>query len=350
MTAIRSALVLSVLSLLLLSLASVPAELDHTMPSFADCDDDADCDGVPDAEDLYPNGTVVQEILRDTRARGAGEEKSNLSAAHALAALLWSDADGDGFADQVGTVLSDHCPAFAGESYRERNGCGDIDGDGLPDELDPDADGDGISNDLELAASTATIQYSIYDPSSAPADNDYDGIPDERLDPDDDNDGWADDVELERGSDPYNKAETPFNLYGGMSTGVFYVAGEGFTDDPGSDGLELSLSWLLTALTTELIIPIGLIPVYIAMWGYRKRKFRDYEKRILECDEPELLFGLEMQVNNLVREKKIRTYQGLVLRNAIELREGELGIEPDDPLKREVRLRAMKAGSADEEE
>ena len=49
---------------------------------------------------------------------------------------FWSDADGDGYPDQVGTNLSDDCPEVAGESNQDRMGCPDADGDGWSDETD----------------------------------------------------------------------------------------------------------------------------------------------------------------------------------------------------------------------
>jgi hypothetical protein len=50
--------------------------------------------------------------------------------------LLWSDDDGDGYADQSGTALSDDCPEVAGTSTEDRLGCIDTDGDGWSDEAD----------------------------------------------------------------------------------------------------------------------------------------------------------------------------------------------------------------------
>jgi len=296
------------------------SDLELQKQYFAPEDDD-DGDGVINREDMYPNATVVLEKLDETRSRGANPYENNQTLAMELAALLWSDSDGDGWADQSGTALSDHCPTYPGESFRLRQGCGDIDGDGLPDEMDPDADGDGITNDLELAASTATHQYSIYDVNDVPDDRDYDGMPDV-LDSDDDNDGWDDEVEIERGSDEYDAESNPFNLYFGISTGTFYVSGEGFTQEPG-DGVEISLSWVLSALSTELIIPIGLIPIYLFFWSIRKRNYRHYENLISEAETQDELHQIELEVNNMVRERKLRTFQGLVLRNAIEIREDE---------------------------
>ncbi len=311
--------------ILLIPLTSHTSELDVEMQFYGPEDDD-DGDGIINSEDAYPNATVVLEKLDITRSRGADPYENNHTLAMELAALLWSDSDGDGWADQSGNALSDHCPTFAGESFRLRQGCGDIDGDGLPDEMDPDADGDGITNDLELAASTATKQFDIYDVTDTPSDMDYDGMPDV-LDFDDDNDGWSDEVEVERGSDPFDRESNPFNLYFGVSTGVFYVSGEGFTQDPG-DGFELSLSWLLSALSTELIIPIGLIPIYLLFWSVRKRNYRKYGNLISEAKTEEELQTIELEINEMVRERKLRTFQGLVLRNAIETRENEFKREP----------------------
>ena len=317
----RKHFLLFIASLILLSpIILQSSDLELQKQYFAPEDDD-DGDGVINREDMYPNATVVLEKLDETRSRGANPYENNQTLAMELAALLWSDSDGDGWADQSGTALSDHCPTYPGESFRLRQGCGDIDGDGLPDEMDPDADGDGITNDLELAASTATHQYSIYDVNDVPDDRDYDGMPDV-LDSDDDNDGWDDEVEIERGSDEYDAESNPFNLYFGISTGTFYVSGEGFTQEPG-DGVEISLSWVLSALSTELIIPIGLIPIYLFFWSIRKRNYRHYENLISEAETQDELHQIELEVNNMVRERKLRTFQGLVLRNAIEIREDE---------------------------
>jgi hypothetical protein len=313
------------IAILLIPLTSQTSYLDVEMQFYGPEDDD-DGDGVINSEDAYPNATVVLEKLDETRSRGAEPYENNQTLAMELAALVWSDSDGDGWADQSGNALSDHCPNFAGESFRLRQGCGDIDGDGLSDEMDPDADGDGITNDLELAASTATHQYSIYDVNDVPSDRDYDGMPDV-LDSDDDNDGWSDELEIERGSDEFDSNSNPFNLYFGVTTGAFYVSGEGFTQEP-SDGVELSLSWLFSALSTELIIPIGLIPIYLFFWVIRRRNYRHYDRLISETKTKDELQAIELKVNKMVRERKLRTFQGLVLRNAIEIREDEFHPEP----------------------
>jgi sugar lactone lactonase YvrE len=84
----------------------------------------------------------------------------------------------------------------------------DTDGDGIPDDMDPDIDNDGFSNAVEIAAGTNPL-----DPLShpgGPGDWDADGIPDDK-DNDDDNDGFPDELEIALGTNPYNSKSTPFN-------------------------------------------------------------------------------------------------------------------------------------------
>jgi len=83
-----------------------------------------------------------------------------------------TDTDGDGIADQ-------------------REGTGDIDADGIPNDEDDDSDGDGIS-DADEAGS---------DNPCAPRDSDGDGSPD-AFDTDSDNDGVPDGEEIADGTDP----------------------------------------------------------------------------------------------------------------------------------------------------
>jgi hypothetical protein len=49
---------------------------------------------------------------------------------------LWSDGDGDGYADQSDTERSDDCPEVFGTSYETFLGCLDGDGDGWSDSND----------------------------------------------------------------------------------------------------------------------------------------------------------------------------------------------------------------------
>ena len=204
-------------------------------------------------------------------------------------------------------------------------GCIDTDKDWVPDVLDDDIDGDGITNNLELAASNALIKFDIFDPESVPPDSDFDTIPDV-IDDDDDNDGWLDVVELERGSDPFDEYDTPFNMYGG-NTGWFYVVGEGFTTEHQESGMELSASWVLSALSSELIIPIGLVPLYIAIWVIRHRNFARFDAELESIDTLEDLKVVEERINEYLRRRRIHTYHGLILRNVVEGLEDRLDSE-----------------------
>ena len=69
--------------------------------------EDADFDQVRDSLDAYPNNS-----------------------------LLWSDNDGDGYADQQGTNISDDRPDTYGSSTSGSLGCLDSDGDSWSDEDD----------------------------------------------------------------------------------------------------------------------------------------------------------------------------------------------------------------------
>ena len=75
---------------------------------------------------------------------------------------LWSDGDGDGWADQPGSSFSDDCPADAGtSSHSSARGCPDGDGDGWADGEDAfpdlktqqvDSDGDGFGDNNSAGA------------------------------------------------------------------------------------------------------------------------------------------------------------------------------------------------------
>lgn len=255
--------------------------------------DDSDGDGINDEDDAYPENSEA-----------------------------WSDSDGDGYADQPGLNISDDCPNTAGLSYRHMNGCYDTDGDGIPDTLDDDIDGDGITNDLELASSTALKKYDIFNAEDVPPDFDWDTIPDV-LDDDDDNDGWSDQIELERGCDTFDESMTPFTMYGG-NTGWFYVSGAGFVSEYRSDGTEFSLSWLLSALSSELIIPIGLVPIYFGIWYYRRRTFNRFDEELKDIQNLEKLREIEFEVGEAMRGRKLQAHHGIILRNVIEIKENEL--------------------------
>ena len=263
-------------------------------------DDDIDGDGVVNVDDVWP-----------------------------MDGIIWSDSDGDGFADQGSHELSDNCPFAYGKSRIRLVGCSDIDGDFMPDIYDDDADGDGIRNELERAASSGTILFDPFNPLSTPKDTDRDTIPDV-IDDDNDNDGWPDLVELDRGSDIYDGDETPFNLYFGINTGVFYsggLSGNSFSFDYDAESLEISISAFMEIVFEELVIPLLLIPTYFAIFYARASKYRAMLAKIESAKDSDELIWLEKEVNAMVKEKRIKVYHGLVLRNAIEEMESSFGGE-----------------------
>ena len=241
-------------------------------------------------------------------------------------AIIWSDTDGDGYADQGLHALSDNCPNIYGKSKIRLMGCSDIDGDFMPDEYDDDADGDGIRNEMERSASSGTILYDPYNPNSVPPDADQDTIPDV-LDPDNDNDGWPDDVELDRGSDIFDDQSTPFTMYFGANTGIFYTGGLGagsFSFEYDTDYTEISVSFVAEIVFEELVIPLLLVPIYFALFFARRNEFRRLLGEIEDAESCDALRKIETEVNEAVKERNIKVYHGLVLRNAIELAEGDL--------------------------
>ena len=165
--------------------------------------------------------------------------------------------------------------------------------------------------------------YDPYNAESTPVDSDQDTIPDV-LDDDNDNDGWPDDVEFDRGSDPFDADQTPFTLYLGVNSGIFYIGGLGpgsFGFEYNADHLEISLSGLSEIVFEELVIPLLLIPVYLAVFVVRRNEYYRCLDRINGAKDKVELASLERVVNRLVKERKIRVYHGLVLRNAIEEKE-----------------------------
>ena len=254
-------------------------------------DPDMDGDSVVDETDLWPEDPVI-----------------------------WSDTDGDGYADQGFHRLSDNCPFTYGKSRFRLVGCSDIDGDFMPDEYDDDADGDGIRNEMERSASSGTILYDPFNANSTPLDSDEDTIPDV-LDTDNDNDGWPDDVEIDRGSDRFDGQENPFNMYLGVNTGIFYAGGIGagsFSMEYDPDHTEFSISVVSEIVFEELVIPLLLIPIYLGLYFSRRNEYRRCLESIESATTLAEMNELETIVNALVKDRKIRVYHGLVLRNAIE--------------------------------
>ena len=72
---------------------------------------------------------------------------------------FWSDNDEDGHPDQTGTNLSDDCADIWGDSYIDRIGCLDSDGDGWSD--DADAFPQDASRNVESESSFLSVQFGL---------------------------------------------------------------------------------------------------------------------------------------------------------------------------------------------
>jgi hypothetical protein len=158
------------------------------------------------------------------------------------------------------------------------------------------------------------------------------------LDDDNDNDGWPDDVELDRGSDVYDASSTPFNMYMNLDTGFFYrggLGGNSFSSEYDPESFEISLSALSEIVFEELVIPFLLVPIYFAIFFARRGEYKKCLKTIEDASTSSELVEIEVTINTMVKEKKIKVYHGLVLRNALEQRETEFGLEPEYQMKSE---------------
>ncbi|CAI8174645.1 MAG: Uncharacterised protein [Methanobacteriota archaeon] len=290
---------------------------------------DSDQDGFDDQDDHCPNqngnSTSDRFGCLDIDGDGWSNPDSNWTIHNGADAFpsradAWLDLDMDGFPNHLGLDDSDDCPFTHGYSKVILFGCSDLDNDFVPDAYDDDADGDGIRNEMERAASTGLNLFDPFSANSTPSDVDFDTIPDV-LDDDNDNDGWPDELEIERNSDHLNREETPLNRYFGIQTGIIYHGGFTFDSQYDEGEIELSLSWFISVLTGELVIPIALIPIYVFIFVLRQRKFSTIMTFIELENDLERLFDIEQDVNELVRARTLKVYHGLVLRNAIEERE-----------------------------
>ena len=243
---------------------------------------DSDDDGWADIEDIWPNETKA-----------------------------WSDGDGDLFTDQPGLAFSDDCPSQNGSSNISMNGCRDMDADGIPDVLDPDADGDGIFNTWEYQMDPMTDPFDF---DSVPADNDKDGIPDV-FDEDDDNDGFPDVLEEERGSNPYDETDDPLNQYGG---GVYYLPGDGFSTQYDPEGVELSFGAILNLLSSEFLAPLLIAPITIYFLLSKRRRFNRMKIDIEESNDLGELELYEEEINDYIARNRLKITHSLLLRNILE--------------------------------
>ena len=277
---------------------------------------DSDMDGVGDNTDQCPSSPGDKNTIpigcpdRDGDLRADNLDKwPNDSNA-------WSDGDGDNFTDQPGLDYSDDCPSQHGNSTITMKGCKDMDGDGIPDILDPDADGDGIFNTWEYQMDPMTDPF---DSSQTPDDNDKDGIPD-FFDEDDDNDGFPDDVEEQRGTDPLDADSDPLLQYGG---GTFYVPGEGFSTQYDPDGIEISFGAFLDLLSSEFLLPLLIAPITVYLMLAKKRRYKRIKSGIENSEQLLTLEDYEEEINELISKNKLKIPQALLLRNILERQQDE---------------------------
>ena len=191
-----------------------------------------------------------------------------------------------------------------------------MDGDGIPDILDPDADGDGIFNTWEYQMDPMTDPF---DSSQTPDDNDKDGIPD-FFDEDDDNDGFPDDVEEQRGTDPLDADSDPLLQYGG---GTFYVPGEGFSTQYDPDGVEISFGAFLDLLSSEFLLPLLIAPITVYLMLAKKRRYKRIKSGIENSEQLLTLEDYEEEINELISKNKLKIPQALLLRNILERQQDE---------------------------
>jgi len=277
---------------------------------LVDCTRDRDNDGFNDSIDQFP--TDENEWI-DSDGDGVGDN----SDVWPTDSDIWSDADGDGWADQFGHVLTDDCPSIPGTSSRFMMGCSDLDEDGMPDILDSDIDGDGITNDNEIDASSGNLQFDIFDADSSPSDIDGDSIPDV-LDEDRDGDGFPDDMERQRGSDYKDANKTPFNIYGNQDTGLFYVPGEGFKSQYDPEGMEISVSVVIDLITSELLLPILMIPLTFLALARKRRRYNKLKRKLGDCKDIDVLKEYEKSIDEAIIHKKVKVEHGMLLRNMFE--------------------------------
>ena len=191
-----------------------------------------------------------------------------------------------------------------------------MDGDGIPDILDPDADGDGILNSWEYQMDPITDPF---DASETPADNDKDGVPD-IFDDDDDNDGFPDDLEEERGSDPFDPNSDPLEEYGG---GTFYVPGEGFSSQYNPDGIELSFGAFLNLLSSEFLAPLLIAPISIYLMLSKRRRYKRIKSEIEDAHDLVQLEESEAEIDELIGRNRLKIPHALLLRNILERQQDE---------------------------
>ncbi|MCK6571535.1 hypothetical protein L6V77_10630 [Myxococcota bacterium] len=188
-------------------------DCDDLDPGASARSDDADCDGVPDEGDAFPNDPAE---ARDNDGDGVGDNGDGDDDGDGVPDELdfapndpseQMDTDGDGLGDNAdddddGDGVpddADGCPLVANASDQ------DLDDDGLPDACDPDRDGDGLSNLIEEAFGLnpdaadsdgdGVADFDEFGEGETPLDSDGDGQPD-AIEDDADGDGVPDSTDL----------------------------------------------------------------------------------------------------------------------------------------------------------
>ena len=185
-------------------------------------------------------------------------------------ASMWSDEDGDGFADQQGTNISDNCPVEWGNSTLFRRGCPDMDGDGVPDNLDWDIDGDGYSNTDEMRSDPLSDPY-----DSADTPTDIDG------------DGRADNVEASEISGSSLMQDT----FGKVVTGA-----------------------VLLLVVFAVVISFMMVNTNAG----RRNTFGRLESQLFEAEGFDGLAEVEEELEELLRRGNITGSQGMLLRQQVD--------------------------------
>ena len=278
-----------------------------------DTDMDGFGDNTDDCIDAFGNSTSGKIGCIDTD----GDKWADSNDVWPFNKEAWSDADGDGFTDQLKLGISDDCPSQNGTSTITMIGCRDIDNDGIPDILDPDADGDGILNTWEYQMDPITNPF---DASEKPLDYDNDGIPD-YYDDDDDGDGFPDSIEERRGTDPLDPDSEPLGQYGG---GTFYIPGEGFSSQYDPDGYELSLGAFIDLITSIFLAPILIATAAFTMMLNKKRRFNRISNDIENADDVAMCKDIEDDINDLMEHKRLKMDQALLLNYLLERKQNTL--------------------------
>ena len=96
------------------------------------------------------------------------------------------------------------------------------------------------------------------------------------------------------------------------------MSGDSFSSEYDAESIEFSLSALSEIVFEELVIPFLLVPIYFAIFFARRGEYKKCLREIEAAKSLKELIELESKVNLMVKEKKIKVYHGLVLRNALE--------------------------------